>query len=442
MKSMHVSIEDLPLSRFHKLLTLRSGGGAFVDGYVLSIVGVVLLQMSGALGLNDFWEGLIAASALMGIFFGGFIGGWLTNILGRRIMYFVGPILFVVASLGQYWAETATSLFLWRLVIGIAVGIEYPVATAVLVEFMPRNFRGKQLAALSFLWFVGAACAYIMGELVLRSGVSDAWRVVLASGAVFGALLFLVRLGTPESPRWLISKGRLEEADKVIKKSYGDGFSLKNLPEQANGTKLPLRALLHSGYGKRMFFVIVFWSCAIIPSFAVYSFAPKVLAALNLSGDLGSIGSVAITMFFVLGCYLASRLIDVLGRRNMLILSLMVSGLALLGLGLSNGASSILILFFFALYAVFNGGAQVLALVYPNEIFPTEMRSVAVGIGTSFSRIGAAAGTYLVPVSLTSIGIANTMYVAAAITVFGLMVSWFYAPETRAMSLQEAAALS
>ena len=441
MNNLQVSIEDVPLNRFHQWLTVRSGGGSFVDGYVLSIVGVVMLQLSSALQLDSFWEGMIAASALIGIFFGGFIGGWLTDVAGRKRIFFVGPVIFVLSSLAQCWADSALALFLLRLLTGIAVGIEYPVATALLVEFMPRKYRGPRLAALALLWFAGAACAYLVGELILRSGVADAWRWVLASGAVFGGLLLLVRLGTPESPRWLLNKGRQAEADTIIKNVYGKHFSLANLPEQAEEHKLPLRALLHSGYGKRMLFVVVFWTCSIVPVFAVYAFAPKVLAALNLTGDLGSFSSIVITLFFVIGCLLATRLVNVMGRRNMLICSFLFSGLALLGLGIYNSSSGALIVLFFSLYALFIGGAQVLTLVYPNEIFPTEMRAVAVGIGTSFSRVGAAAGTYLVPAALGGIGVANTLYAAAAITLVGLLVSWLYAPETRALSLQEAAAL-
>jgi len=95
MISPNISVEDVPLNRFHKLLTLRSGGGSFVDGYVLSIIGVVLAHISTSLSLNSFWEGLIAASALIGIFFGGFLGGWLTDRLGRKRLFFVGPTLFI-----------------------------------------------------------------------------------------------------------------------------------------------------------------------------------------------------------------------------------------------------------------------------------------------------------------------------------------------------------
>lgn len=439
--SNNISVEDVPLSRFHRLLTVRSGGGSFVDGYVLSIIGIAMTKVSPALGLNSFWEGLIAASALIGIFFGGFIGGALTDRLGRKMLYFVGPTLFVVCSLAQFWVESGEVLFALRFLNGVAVGIEYPVATAFLVEFMPRKSRGPCLATLTILWFAGAATAYLVGEAILNFGGADAWRYTLASTAVIGTLLFLVRLGTPESPRWLISKGRNQEAEAIICRVYGADFSLKNLPEQAENNQLSFGHLLHSGYGKRMAFVTIFWTCSVIPVFAVYAFAPKVLEALHLSGDWASYGSIAITLLFVVGCIIATRLVNTLGRRKLLLHSFLWSGLALLLLGALRDGPSMLILLMFGAYALFIGGAQVLQLVYPNEIFPTEIRAGAVGVGTSMSRIGAAVGTYLVPVSLQTIGIGHTMYIAAGITFFGLLVSWFLAPETAAQNLNDAASL-
>ncbi|GME44225.1 MULTISPECIES: MFS transporter [Pantoea] len=439
--SNHISVEDVPLSRFHRLLTIRSGGGSFVDGYVLSIIGIAMTKVSPALGLSAFWEGLIAASALIGIFFGGFIGGALTDRLGRRVLYFVGPVLFIVCSLAQYWVQSGEMLFALRFLNGVAVGIEYPVATAFLVEFLPKRYRGPCLAALTILWFAGAAVAYLTGEVILNIGGPDAWRLTLASTAVIGALLFLVRLGTPESPRWLMSKGREQEAEAIIRRVYGSDFGLNNLPQQAECQHLSFGSLLHSGYGKRMAFVTLFWTCSVIPVFAVYAFAPRVLEALHLSGNWAAYGSIAITLLFVVGCIIATRLVNSLGRRKLLLHSFLWSGLALLLLGVLRDGPSMVILLIFGAYALFIGGAQVLQLVYPNEIFPTEIRAAAVGIGTSMSRVGAAVGTWLIPVSLQTIGIGHTMYIAAGITFFGLLVSWFLAPETAARNLEDAASL-
>ncbi len=442
MTNPNISVEDVPLNRFHQLLTLRSGGGSFVDGYVLSIIGVAMVQMSAGLSLTSFWQGMIAASALIGIFFGGFLGGWLTDRFGRKLIFFVGPILFMLCSVTQYWVESGLVLFLLRFLIGVAVGIEYPVATSLLVEFLPKKNRGPRLATLTILWFAGAAFAYIVGDYLLRNGGEDAWRLVLASPVMIGAVLFLLRMGTPESPRWLLSKGKPREAEVVIKAVYGNDFSLRNLPEEPEVKRLSFLNLLHSGYGKRMLFVTMFWTCSVIPVFAVYAFAPKVLAALNLKGDWASIGSVAITLLFVVGCLIATRLINSIGRRSMLIYSFFWSGLALMGLGAFHAGSEVVILALFGAYALFIGGAQVLQLVYPNELFPTEIRACAVGVGTSLSRIGAAIGTWLVPMALDSYGIAFTMYAAAIVTLIGLAFAWALAPETRSLNLQQAASLS
>ncbi|HHJ1299850.1 Inner membrane metabolite transport protein YgcS [compost metagenome] len=435
------SVEDAPLNAFHRKLTVYSAGGPFLDGYVLSIIGVAMLQITNALQLSAFWEGLIAASALIGVFLGGFLGGWFTDKYGRKVLYLVDLIAIVGFSVAQFWVESAWALFAWRLLIGIAVGADYPIATSLLAEFLPRKQRGPLLAAMVLMWFAGAATAYMVGELLLRVGGDDGWRWVLASALVPGALFLIARSGTPESPRWLLSKGRIAEADAVIKRVYGPDYSIADLPEQVSDKPVSVWSLFHSGYGKRMAFVTLFWTCAIVPLFAIYAFAPKVLQALKLTGDWAAYGSIAITLLFTLGCLVATKLINRLGRRKMLIHSFLWSGMSLLLLGLFPDASPTTVLVLFGAYAVLIGGAQVLEYVYPNELFPTEIRASAVGLATSLSRVGAAVGTYLVPISLVSYGIANTMFAAALISLFGALISWWLAPETSKLDLQQAAAL-
>lgn len=436
-----LSIENVPINTFHQWMTLRAGGGWILDGYILSIIGIAIVQFSDYLKLDSFWQGMIAASAMLGTFCSGFLGGWLTDRLGRKRLFFVGPVLFIVGSVGSFWVESAMALFLLRFLVGMGVGLEYPVAGSLLTEFLPQKNRGPRLAGLTILWFVGAALSYMVGNVILNHSGPEGWRLVLASSAVLGVLLFLVRLGTPESPRWLVSKGRYPEAERVIKRVYGPSFSLANMPSEASEAKVSLGNLLHSGYGARMLFVIVFWTAAVVPMFAVYSFAPIVLGALKLKGAWAAYGSVLITLLFVVGCVVATRLIDSMGRRPLIIHSFLWSTLALLGLGAFAGGSELLVLLMFGAYALFIGGAQVLELVYPNELFPTEIRAFAVGVGSSMTRVGSAAGTFLVPLSLSGIGIGNTMYVAAAVSFVGLVASLLLAPETRGMSLEQAASL-
>ncbi|WP_321945321.1 MFS transporter [Paraburkholderia sp. J10-1] len=437
-----MSLEDAPLNSFHKKLTAYSSAAPFLDGYVLSIIGVIMLQLTHALKLGVLQQGLIAAAPLFGMFLGGFVGGLFTDKLGRKVLYLLVLVALAAFSLAQFWVTTAWELVILRLLLGVAIGADHPLATSLLAEFLPKKQRGSLLASLVMMWFVGAGAAYIIGEIILRVGGDEAWRWALASAAVPGALFLIMRAGTPESPRWLLSKGRYAEADLVIKRVYGEDWSIQNLPEKQPEKAVSVRSLFHSAYGKRIFFVSVFWTCSIVPQFAVYAFAPTILQAMGLTGEMASYGSVAITLMFVIGCFLAVKLVNPLGRRKLLIHSFLWSGLSLLLLGVFPQGPAMLTLLLFGAYAVFIGGAQVLQYVYPNELFPTIIRGSAVGLVTSLSRIGAAIGTYLVPMSLSSFGIVHTMYAAVGISVIGLWVTVAMAPETRAMDLHHAGSVN
>lgn len=353
----------------------------------------------------------------------------------------MGPTIILLVSLSMFWVESSHAMAILRVMSGLAVGIEYTSAGSLLTEFLPQKSRGARLSLLTVLWFAGAALAYIAGNMVLETWGAGAWRHIMASPAILAGILLLLRLGAPESPRWLLSKGRREEADRVIKKVYGPAFSLRNVGEGSSREKMTFAGAIRAGYGKRILFVIVFWACAVVPMFALYAFVPKLFQALNLTGAMASYGSMAITLLLALGCIIATWLINFIGRRTLIINSFLWSGLGLLGLGLFPNAPGWLVLTLFGIYALFIGGAQVLEIVYPNELFPTEIRTTAVGIGASLATLSSSAGTWLVPVSLEMIGIGNTMLVAAGVTFLGLLVSFLLAPETASLSLEEAASL-
>lgn len=431
-------LDDAPLTGFHKRLVVYSAGGPFLDGYLLSIIGVAMTQITPALRLSSSWEGLIGASALIGIFLGAFLGGYLTDRFGRQLLYTIDLVAIIACSVVQFWANDVWLLFVMRLLIGMAVGADYPIATSLLAEFAPRRHRGPLLGGLVVMWFAGAAVAYIVGEALLRAGSPDAWRWMLASAALPATVIVLLRLGTPESPRWLLSKGRVAEAQAVLHKVFGPEARVGDLPREEQG----LGTVVRSGYGGRMLFVSAFWTCSVVPLFAVYAFGPRILGALHLEGQLANMGSALITVLFLVGCAAGMLSVNRLGRRALIIHSFTWAAIALLALGLFPDAPVGVVMTLFAAYAVFIGGAQILQWVYPNELFPTEVRGSAVGLASSLSRVGAAIGTYLVPTALTSWGIGATMLAAAAITIIGAVISVIWAPETRNLALHEAAALN
>ena len=444
-RSTHLTIDSAPLNSFHKRLTLFSSGGPFLDGYILAIIGIALVQINRQWQMNDWWNGLIGASALVGVFIGGLVFGNITDKIGRKLMYTIDLVAIIVFSVAQFWVNEPWQLFTLRLLIGIAVGADYPIATALVAEFVPANWRARLLGGLNAMWFVGATAAAFVGYWLLS--FDDGWRWMLLSSAVPAVLILIARATIPESPHWLVGKGRLEEALNILKKTIGeqatlDGITAHDPNAVKLSTKHAFKMVLTGGYLNRVIFISIFWTCTIVTLFSIYAFGPQILALFHLdSGDAANIGYGLINLFFLVGNVVALLVVDKLGRRPVLIWGFLLSGVGLLFLALFPTAPLGLIALAFAFYAIFNGGPSILEWIYPNELFPTKVRATAVGLCTGTSRIGAAIGTFATPLALTHLGLSGTMWIAAGIALVGAVASYIMAPETKGKNLEDAASL-
>lgn len=191
-------------------------------------------------------------------------------------------------------------------------------------------------------------------------------------------------------------------------------------------------------YGKRTLFVSLFWTFQIIPLFGLHTFGPTILEAFNVSGG-SLLGSVLLSVMFLVGLVPGIILIDRVGRRPFIVWSFALMVLPLVILGVAPTAAAPIVVACFCFYALVTGGPSILEWAYPTELFPTEIRATAVRIATSASRIGAAVGTYLLPYGLEHLGLGPTMLMGAGITAAGLLVCIAWAPETKGRSLTEAA---
>lgn len=144
-------IDDSPMKPFHWRLLVQSAGGPFLDGWLLSIIGVALIGMTPALGLGVTDLSLAGAAALIGIFFGGLIFGRLTDVIGRQLMYTIDLIVLVVGSVLCAFVENAWQIILLRFLIGVAIGADYPIATSLLAEWLPTKKRAAMLGSLGML---------------------------------------------------------------------------------------------------------------------------------------------------------------------------------------------------------------------------------------------------------------------------------------------------
>jgi putative MFS transporter len=248
----------------------------------------------------------------------------------------------------------------------------------------------------------------------------------------------ILRHGLPESPRWLMSRGRRREAQVIALRHVGDqaNFDAEFAPEQP--TTGSFRELFSPAYRGRTLLVSGFWACLVAPYFAIVTFAPQVLSALQLDEERA--GTIATNAIAVLGAVTGMLIMDKVGRRRMLIAPFWICAAALAVVGLLPGGPVVIVALCFIVFAFFNALAADLCGVYPNELFPTHLRTTGVGMAAAASRIGAAIGTFLLPIGLKTIGVGPSMLVGAAFCVLGAVISKLWAPETAGVPLVESSA--
>ncbi|WP_156993573.1 MFS transporter [Pseudonocardia acaciae] len=422
-------------SRTPLLITLYAGGGEFCDGYILSVVGVSLPFLGAQFQLTGAQSGLIGSAALVGMFLGGLIFGYVTDLVGRQKIYLFDIGAFIVLSTLQFFATSPWQLIVLRLLMGIAIGADFAIASTLVSEFAPKRSRGPLLVMLATMWSVGAAVAYIAGWLIVSSTDDpEVWRWVLGSSVVPSVLILFLRMGTPESPRWLLSKGRRAEAGAALRKMLGPDARIEDIAVD-EGEPTRYSTIFRPPYRRRIVFVCLFWACQLLPIYAISTYEPTILESFGLR-EGSYLGAAVLQVFFVFGS-LSGALFVNRGRRKLLLVSFGVAAAALGGLAALANPPTALVIALFVLFGLGVYSAQCLESLYPSELFPTRVRATARGFATGMSRIGAAVGTFGAPL-LLSTNIQLAMGVGAAVCVVGLVSSYFLAPETRGLTLEEA----
>ncbi len=436
--SVHL-IDDAPLTRFHKKLTTFSSGGPFIDGYALSIIGIALITMTPALDLGPSEIGMVGAASLVGIFFGGGVFGWVTDKVGRHTMYILDLIALAVFSI-----LSAFSTDIWQLVhLALPAGCchrrrlphRHLAACRVPAQEAPRPAARGDVRGLGHRRRRG-----------LRGGLRPArcWprRLALHAGQPrdlrhhhpalpprdprVPALAALPRPGR-RGPRRHQEGLRREVRHRV------PGRSNRNGSKQATFTDI-----FNRKFWRRTLFVSIFWTAQVIPLFAVYTFAPDLLASFGMDGDANLYGgSLLISLIFVVGGIPGLWLVERIGRRKLLLWSFGIIVVALAAPAFIPNVAPQTLFTALAIFALASGASSFLEVVYPNELFPTEIRATAVGFGTAISRVGSAASTYLMPVAIISFGAAGALLIGAGISLVGLVATFLLAPETANRSLSE-----
>jgi MFS transporter, putative metabolite transport protein len=435
---VHVPASVKRQKGFLRRITAATALGEGLDGYDLGIISVVLPAITLELNLSTVMIGLIGASTLIGIFFGAPVVGYLTDRLGRRKLFTIDIVSFVILGLLQLFIATGWELLVVRLLLGVAIGAEYAIGSAMLAELSPSHGRGGRLSWLQTCWYVGFLGAVLVAYWLTSAHVG--WRVILATSALPAIVTLVLRYGLPESPRWLMSRNRVEEARQIVNKYLGGEHYFTT--EQLAGESIKpgrFADLFAAGMRQRTAFACIFWACLVAPYFAIFTFAPLVFSTLHISNE--RVGTIAANSVAALGALAGTLVIERTGRRPLLLSSFWVMTITLTVIGGWGSAPGMIVVLCFAFFSFFNAISGDLCGVYPSELFPSELRASGIGVAAAFSRIGAAGGTFLLPIGITHIGIGASMLIGAALCALGLAATYAWAPETTGISLTQTASL-
>ncbi|WP_081054954.1 MFS transporter [Burkholderia diffusa] len=431
--SQQVLLEDLPLRPFHVGVAFSGTGGQFSDGFVLGIVGIAVSIAVAPLHLDALWMGVLGAASLAGLFFGSMLAGPIADKYGRRTIFAYDMLLFAVVSAAQYFVTSPSQLLVLRLLLGLILGADYVVSKSLVTEYSPRRYRGRLLSVLAAAWAAGYVGAYLAG-FAMRDIGPDAWRFMLAASGVPALLILPFRLIVPESPMWLMKRGRGDEALAIIRRRFGPDVALAATPAGPRQQMGVWSQLYSPRWRKNTLVGCVFYTCQVIPYFALGTFAPKVLEALHVKDKF--VGGLVYNVLLFAGALIGLLLIDRISRRTFLIGTFYLAALALAALTYAS-FGPIGTMLVFGLFACILSAAANLEFVYPPELFPTHLRASGVGLAVASSRFGSAISTFLLPIAVQQVGIHTALGVCVAVLLFGGVFCHFMAPETGSESLSD-----
>jgi putative MFS transporter len=430
-------LDDIPLNSFHIRATIFCAGSAFVDGYFLGIIGFALAVWGPQVGLSDWWSGALAAASLLGLLFGALLIGRVTDVVGRRLLFTIHLMILLVLAVLQALVTEPWQLLVIRFAIGLCIGGDFAIASTYLVELLPRRQRGKLMSLINVSAVVGIAMTFLVAELLAGLGDSS-WRWMLSTSVIPVAIVLVLRHGAPESPRWLMSRGRRAEAEAILARFFGAGVTIDEVqPTSAERhTHGGFAALFAEDMWRRTAFAGIFWACQAAPFYAIYLFQAQVFDALGMSE--GFWGNALFNGFLVVGVVAGIAIVNRAPRRPVLLWTFGISAAALLVLALAPSTAGLLIVIAFATFGLISSIGANLSTVYPGEIFPTQVRATGIGLAAAISRLGSVLGTFLLPHLLSTWGLGGAMYLLAGVAALGLLVTFLWAPRTEGVKLAEA----
>lgn len=391
---------------------------------------------------DGFHGAVVMAMALWGTVAGALFGGIPTQYYGRKKTLLWIGVLYTVSAVGSAMANDPISFAVFRFIGGLGVGISTIAAPAYISEIAPAQYRGRLVGLYQFSLVSGILLAFISNYLLSGIGEND-WRWMMGVEA-FPALIYtLLCFGIPQSPRWLITQNKLEEAERIFKK-IDPQASFSQLVKEIQHDKADnssTESIFHSKYRfplQLAFLVAFFNQLSGINAFLYY--APRIFEEGGLEASASLLSSIGIGVTNLIFTLIGISLIDKLGRRQLMYIGSFgyIISLSLVSCAFFFQWGGILIpLFLFLFIAAHAIGQGAIIWVFISEIFPNHLRNAGQSFGTSVHWVLAAIIPSFVPLLFGSIGAAVVFLVFALFMVLQLLFVHFMMPETRGVTLEQ-----
>ena len=439
-------LDRLPLGRFHRRLLLLSGLGWMFDSMDTGLVSFALAHLKGAWGLSADQVALAGSAGLFGMFLGGACAGSLSDRHGRKAVFQWTLLLFSLATglCGLAWSFT--TLVVLRLLVGFGLGGELPVAAALVSEFAPARHRGRLVVLLESFWAFGWAAAAIVADLLAgwaeARGAAFPWRWAFFFGALPALYVFVLRRSLPESPRFLMARGRPEEAEAVVRQVEAGSGQLPGPPLTPDPASPParLRDLFAARLRRRTLMLWALWFSMAFSYYGLFIWLPTLLVGRGYAEAQSFRFTLYITLAQIPGYFAAAWLVEKVGRRATLVPFMLLCAVASWFFGLAASPGEIIV--WGCLGSFFNLGAWGVTYGYTPELYPTWLRGTGTGSAAAFGRIGGivaplVVGRLIAPGAAGEGGFASVFALFAAILAIGAGAVLLFGEETRGRTLEE-----
>ncbi len=416
--------------------------GGFLFGFDTAVISGVEKTIQHLFNLSPFWHGFTISSALIGTVVGALSAGRPADKYGRKPILFIIAALFALSALGSAFANSVSTFIGFRFIGGLAVGASSVVAPMYISEISPARIRGRMTALFQFNVIFGILIAYISNYL-LRDIGDNSWRWMLGVGGIPSLTYFFLLFIVPESPRFLIKKGKVTEARNVLQKI--ETLDIEAEIRDIKSSMIQVKENLFSGrYSKPIsiaFLVAMFNQFSGIN--AILYYAPRIFELTGLSSTASMFQPVLIGITNGIFTILGLVIIDKVGRKKLLITGsigmAVCLGLVARAFYMQSFAGYELLIFLvgYIMFFAFSTGAVIWVLI--SEVFPNSVRGQGQSLGSFTHWFFAALITFLFPIVAGEheVGSGHAFAFFSVMMIIQAVVVWKYFPETKGKTLEE-----